>query len=157
MSELGDDDDTLIKLTEPQKKLAKESYDAFDKKGDGKIKIGEIANVFKKMGQNISAEQLENFEDDIDEEGTGFIDFDEFQFIYRKKFQAEEDERELKECFRVLDKEKRGEVNTNEIRYILKALGDDLTEEEIDDMIADVDTDGSGWVDYDEFAKLMNG
>ena len=28
-------------------------------------------------------------------------------------------------------------------------MGDDLTEEEIDDMIADVDTDGSGWVDYD--------
>ena len=34
-------------------------------------------------------------------------------------------------------------------RWILKNLGDDLTEEDIDDMIADVDTDGSGWVDYD--------
>lgn len=28
-------------------------------------------------------------------------------------------------------------------------MGDDLTEEDIGDMIADVDTDGSGWVDYD--------
>ena len=37
----------------------------------------------------------------------------------------------------------------NELRWILKSLGDDLTEEDIDDMIADVDTDGSGWVDYD--------
>ena len=34
-------------------------------------------------------------------------------------------------------------------RWILKSLGDDLTEEDIDDMIADVDTDGSGWVDYE--------
>lgn len=33
-------------------------------------------------------------------------------------------------------------------RWILKNLGDDLTENDIDDMIADVDTDGSGWVDY---------
>lgn len=33
-------------------------------------------------------------------------------------------------------------------RWILKNLGDDLTEADIDDMIADVDTDGSGWVDY---------
>ena len=31
----------------------------------------------------------------------------------------------------------------------MKNLGDDFTEEDIDDMIADVDTDGSGWVDYD--------
>jgi len=34
------------------------------------------------------------------------------------------------------------------VRWILKNLGDDLTEADIDDMIADVDTDGSGWVDY---------
>jgi len=31
----------------------------------------------------------------------------------------------------------------------LKQLGDDLTESDINDMIADVDTDGSGWVDFD--------
>lgn len=154
---MSEEADGLFKLTDAQIKNAKECFDQFDKKGEEKIKIGEIANVFKKMGQNISAEMLETFEEDIDEEGTGFIDWDEFQLVYRKKIQAEEDERELKECFRVLDKERKGEVNVNEIRYILKALGDDLTEEEIDDMIADVDTDGSGWVDYDEFAKLMNG
>ena len=35
------------------------------------------------------------------------------------------------------------------IRWILKQLGDDLTEADIDDMIADVDTDGSGWVDFE--------
>lgn len=34
-------------------------------------------------------------------------------------------------------------------RWILKGLGDDLTEEEIDDMIRDTDTDGSGFVDFD--------
>ena len=34
-------------------------------------------------------------------------------------------------------------------RWILKKLGDDLTEADIDDMIADVDTDGSGWVDFE--------
>ena len=41
------------------------------------------------------------------------------------------------------------QVNVNDLRWILKELGDDLTEEDIDDMIADVDTDGSGWVDYE--------
>ena len=81
--------------------------------------------------------------------GTGFVQRDEFISLVLKKMQDDEDERELKDIFRVLDKEKKGEVNTNELRWILKNLGDDLTEEDIDDMIADVDTDGSGWVDYD--------
>ena len=42
-----------------------------------------------------------------------------------------------------------GEWRVHVYRWILKNLGDDLTEEDIDAMIADVDTDGSGWVDYD--------
>ena len=41
------------------------------------------------------------------------------------------------------------------IRWILQNLGDDLTEADIDDMIADVDTDGSGWVDYNGMNKLQ--
>ena len=69
--------------------------------------------------------------------------------ILERKMQDDEDEKELKEMFRVLDKEKKGEVDVKELRWIIKNLGDDLSEEDIDDMIADVDTDGSGWVDYD--------
>ena len=81
--------------------------------------------------------------------GTGYVEIDEFLTIVQKKMQSDEDERELRDIFRVLDKEKKGEVNVNELRWILKNLGDDLTEEDIDDMIADVDTDGSGFVDYE--------
>ncbi len=42
--------------------------------------------------------------------GTGFIQADEFLELIRVKMQEDEDERELKEIFRVLDKDKRGEV-----------------------------------------------
>ena len=48
--------------------------------------------------------------------GTGFVQFDEFCGIVQKKMQNDEDEREHREMFRILDKEKRGEVNTNELR-----------------------------------------
>ena len=49
---------------------------------------------------------------------TGYVTFDEFAAIARKKMQDDEDERELREMFRILDKEKRGEVNTNELRSV---------------------------------------
>jgi len=143
------------KLTETQIKAAKEAFKSFDKKGEDKIKVGELAAALKKLGHTIKPDWLEKIEHTIDKEGTGYIEFEEFCSIVRKKMQDDEDERELREMFRILDKEKRGEVNTNELRWILKNLGDDLTEADIDDMIADVDTDGSGWVDYNEFHKLM--
>jgi calmodulin len=146
---------TEVKLSETQIKAAKESFKSFDKKGEDKIKVGDLEAAMKKLGHNIKPDWLEKIEHMIDSEGTGYVEFDEFCAIVRKKAQDDEDERELREMFRILDKEKRGEVNTNELRWILKKLGDDLSEADIDDMIADVDTDGSGWVDYNEFYKLM--
>lgn len=48
--------------------------------------------------------------------GTGYISFDEFCDIVKKKIEDDNFERELKEMFRALDTEKRGEVNTKELR-----------------------------------------
>lgn len=145
----------IIKLTDAQVNANKDAFKSFDKKGENQIKVGDVMAAMKKIGYNIKSEFLEKWEDDIDTECTGFIGLDEFNLIVRRKLQEDEDERELKDMFRILDKEKTGEVNVNQLRWILKGVGENLTEEEIDDMIADVDTDGSGFVDYDEFAKLM--
>lgn len=146
-----------VKISDVMKKDAEKAFKGMDKRGEGKLKVADIPATLKQINQNVKGDFMESIEEDIDEEGTGFIGLEEFMFILQKKLQLDEDERELKEIFRVLDKEKKGEVNVNELRWILKSLGDDLTEEDIDDMIADVDTDGSGWVDYDEFSKLMLG
>jgi len=48
--------------------------------------------------------------------GTGYISFDEFCAIVKKKIEDDDYERELKEMFRALDTERRGEVNTKELR-----------------------------------------
>ena len=44
------------------------------------------------------------------------MSFDEFCSIVRKKISDDEEEREMRDMFRILDKEKRGEVNTDELR-----------------------------------------
>jgi len=144
-----------VKLSEQQLNRVRDVFHALDVKKIDKIKVGEIETGMKKLGHTIKPDWLEKIESTIDTEGTGYLVFDEFCEIIRKKMQGDEDERELKEMFRSLDKEKKGEVNTQELRWILKQLGDDLTENDIDDMIADVDTDGSGWVDFEEFSRLM--
>ncbi|XP_023933127.1 20 kDa calcium-binding protein-like, partial [Lingula anatina] len=89
--------------------------------------------------------------------GSGYIDFDEFLILYVRKLIEDEDEKELREAFRVLDKQKTGSIPVEDLRWILKSLGDDLTNSEVEDMIAETDTDASGTVDYDEFYALMTG
>merc|ERR1712193_35014 len=145
----------LIKLTDQQIAQCKGAFEHYDK-GEG-LEVAKLLDAFKKMGQNVTSEFLEKHEEEVDKDGHGFINYDEFELLVRKKIREEEDEKELKDVFRILDKEKKGEIHTDEIKWILKGLGDELTEDEIDEMIAEVDSDGSGWVDFDEFKGLMMG
>jgi hypothetical protein len=50
-----------------------------------------------------------------------------------------------------------GEFHTHIIKKILLELFGNLTKDDIDDIIADIDEDGSGWKDYYEFKELILG
>jgi len=43
------------------------------------------------------------------------------------------------------------------LRDILGALDDKLTQEDLDGMIEEIDEDGSGTVDFEEFMEMMTG
>uniref|UniRef100_UPI0038B2BB1D EF-hand domain-containing protein n=1 Tax=Staphylococcus aureus TaxID=1280 RepID=UPI0038B2BB1D len=93
-------------------------------------------------------------------DGSGELEFDEF-LVLTAKFLVEEDaekmQQELREAFRLYDKQGNGYINVKDLREILRALDDKLTEDELDDMIAEIDTDGSGTVDFEEFMEMMTG
>jgi calmodulin len=66
-------------------------------------------------------------------------------------------EEELREAFRLYDKEGNGYIAVSDLREILRALDDNINDDELDEMIAEIDTDGSGTVDFDEFMEMMSG
>ncbi|GBM93660.1 Calmodulin [Araneus ventricosus] len=58
-------------------------------------------------------------------------------------------EKELKEAFRVFDKNGDGFISAPELRNVMTNLGEKLTDEEVEDMIKEADLDGDGLVNYD--------
>merc|ERR1711974_323744 len=73
----------------------------------------------------------------------------------------EEDEealkKELKEAFRIYDKEGNGYISTDVLKEILRELDNKLTEEDLDNIVDEVDEDSSGTLDFDEFMEMMAG
>ena len=51
---------------------------------------------------------------------------------------------EIKEAFSTFDMNGNGYVGAAEIKFVLDALGDEVTDEEIDEMIRLIDIDGDG-------------
>lgn len=83
---------------------------------------------------------------------SGRLEFDEFITLAAKFIVEEDDEamqKELREAFRLYDKEGNGYIPTTCLREILRELDDQLTNEELDMMIDEIDSDGSGTVDFD--------
>lgn len=65
------------------------------------------------------------------------------------------DEEELIEAFEVFDENYNGFISAAELRHVLTNLGDQLTDEEVDDMIREVDVDVDGQINYRELVKKI--
>lgn len=83
---------------------------------------------------------------------TGKVNFDGFCEIagyFLEEEDAEAMQQELKEAFRLYDREGNGYITTSTLKEILGALDDKLNSSDLDGIIAEIDTDGSGTVDFD--------
>ena len=108
-----------------------------------------------KRRKPLSEEELKDMLNEVDIDGNGIIDFSEFMTMMAKKLKDTDTEEELKEAFRVFDKDGNGFISADELRHVMTNLGEQLSEEEVEQMIQEADSNGDGQVDYEEFCKMM--
>merc|ERR1712110_1316814 len=63
---------------------------------------------------------------------------------------------EFKEAFSLFDKDAHGSVTSAELGTVMRALGQNPTDAELQDMINEVDSDGNGSIDFPEFLDMMS-
>ena len=63
---------------------------------------------------------------------------------------------EFREIFNLVDKDGGGTISKEELGELMETLGIDATPEEIDLMIAEIDEDNNGVIDFDEFVAVMS-
>lgn len=73
-----------------------------------------------------------------------------------RKMKDTDSEEEIREAFRVFDKDGNGFISAAELRHVMTNLGEKLTDEEVDEMIREADIDGDGQVNYEGmYEKLL--
>ncbi|XP_051157313.1 calmodulin-beta-like isoform X3 [Leptopilina boulardi] len=142
-------------LSEDQVAEFKEAFMLFDKDEDGTITMAELGVVMRSLGQRPSETELRDMVNEVDQDGNGTIEFNEFLQMMSKKMKGADGEDELREAFRVFDKNNDGSISSMELRHVMTNLGEKLSEEEVDDMIKEADLDGDGMVNYEEFVTIL--
>ncbi|KAK8789382.1 hypothetical protein WA538_001159 [Blastocystis sp. DL] len=145
-----------IELTEEQKKEYTQAFEVFDKNKDGMISRQELKTIMRSLGQNPTEDDIEEMLLNVDRDKDGQISYDEFMKIISQQIKASEDVDEMAEAFAVFDVDKDGYITKSELHQVMNRLGENLTDEQLDAMIKEADTDGDGKINIAEFRLLMN-
>uniref|UniRef100_A0A2K5F070 EF-hand domain-containing protein n=1 Tax=Aotus nancymaae TaxID=37293 RepID=A0A2K5F070_AOTNA len=139
-------------FTEDQTAEFKEAFQLFDRTGDGKILYSQCGDVMRALGQNpTNAEVLKVLGNPkSDEMNVKVLDFEHFlpmlQTVAKNKDQGTYED--YVEGLRVFDKEGNGTVMGAEIRHVLVTLGEKMTEEEVEMLVAGHE-DSNGCINYE--------
>lgn len=77
--------------------------------------------------------------------------------MFTKKYNSTSlfDFKDLKEAFKIFDKNRNGYIEIKELRTVTTTLGQKLTDEEFDEFWKEADINHDGKLDYNEFVNMM--
>ena len=148
-----------LNLTDQQICEFREAFHLFDKDGDGHITADELMVVLQSLGQSPTREQVDEMISEVDLDGNGEMEFEEFVKLMLKNMGPKEDEAALREAFRLLDKDGSGGISREEMWDVLVSFkgvsGELVDKSDLNAMIAEADVDGDGTISFDEFTKVL--
>jgi len=140
-------------------KCLKVCFDLFDMKKQEFLSGDDLGEIMRAMGFRPTEEELADLLHEVDEDGSGEIEFGEFCQLCATFLVEDPDmetmKKELKDAFRVYDKEGQGFITTETLRGLISELLAPLTDEELEGILDELDEDGSGSMDFDEFCEMM--
>eukprot|EP00761_Pharyngomonas_kirbyi_P003552 gb/GECH01003556.1/.p1 GENE.gb/GECH01003556.1/~~gb/GECH01003556.1/.p1 ORF type:complete len:163 (+),score=66.64 gb/GECH01003556.1/:1-489(+) len=142
-------------LTPEQKQEIKEAFDLFDTDGSGYIDAKELKVAMRALGFEHKKEEVKKWIAEIDKDGKGVIGFEEFEQFMAEKMATRDTREEILKAFKLFDCDGTGKISFNNLKRISKELGENLTEDEIKEMIEEADRDGDGEINEEEFLRIM--
>lgn len=146
-------------LTEEELAEFREIFDLVDEDKGGSISRGELKKLMITLRLKPTEEELDAMMREVDADGSGDIDFDEFVTVMSRRVQADYTPEQLKSAFKVFETDSvpQGYVSTEVLEHALTTYGTDkLSPEEASELLATVDPESTGKINYMEFINMMS-
>ena len=140
--------------------LAKIAFESVDITKSGEIDEIDLGKVLVDISKNLGGdpptqEDINEVMKHLDADRSGTIDLNEFMDLMNNKLKEQQEGQELLETFQVFDKDADGQISAEDLRYVIKAVGEELEDDLIDQLIEQGDLDQDGKINYHEFVRIM--
>merc|ERR1711934_83395 len=145
----------LKSLTDEQKAELREAFDLFDTDGSGAVDAAELHTAMKALGFEPKKEEIAKMVKEMDKDGDATVDFEEFCKMMAEKMNQKDGKEELMKGFKIFDDDNTGKISFKNFQRVAKELGENLSDQELKEIIAEADTDGDGEINESEFLEVM--
>ena len=146
---------TLADLTEEQKQEIREAFDQFDTDGSGSIDAKELKVAMRALGFDLGREEIRQMITAVAGSNVPAIDFNQFMEMMGQKILERDPLQEIKKAFELFDKDHNGSISLKDLKAATIELGENLTDDELREMIREADRDLDGEVGENEFIEVM--
>jgi len=153
-------------------------FERYDRDKNGKLTVDEISALLCDLGcvpvNRKQQEELAELIQAVDVDGSGYVDFDEFQVLSQRiderlkslRYEEEVDfamslnfteaqMQDIRMVFDSLDTDGSNKLDAHEVRSGLAMMNKQITHDKFEDAFRSLDSDGSGELDFLEFLDFM--
>lgn len=145
-------------LTEQQLIELRQAFAWFDKKNEGVITADNLKQCLNGLGFFPRQSQLTQMIESVvsaPEIQNQAIDFQDFLVMMANVLEKSDASKELKHVFNLLDVDGNGEITVEEMYLMFKALGEEYSMEDVEEMLRISDYNSDGVIQFEEFVKML--
>ncbi|KAG1147687.1 hypothetical protein G6F37_000565 [Rhizopus arrhizus] len=113
-----------------------------------------LKEIYKIAQIQVSDEEIQAQIRAADTKGHNKVEIDDFLSVMNKQYQINAEEGVTK-VFKLLDTDNDGQINGDDLKRGIALFGNNVSEEEIQEMLHSADIDGDELINYEEFLKIM--
>merc|ERR1712159_918753 len=145
----------LKNLSEEQKQELREAFDLFDTDGSGAVDFSELHTAMKALRFEPKKEEISKMVKEMDKDGDATVDFEEFCVMMAEKMNQKDGKEEMMKGFKLFDDDNTGKISFKNFQRVAKELGENLSDAELKEILAEAVEDGDGEINEAEFLAVM--
>lgn len=137
----------------------------FERDGNGTCDVREVGTIARTMGLNPSEAEVAKMVEKIEEpESTGFVRLSKLRLLlmeilttneFEGKIVVRDSEDTIYKAFQLLDRDKRGYIESEYLKELMTTLGEKFSSEEVLELVNAAADPETGHIYYEEYAPVL--